>query len=42
MDQNDEIEDREELSSRQAREAIYRDQDDSSADSTGLEPSIAA
>ena len=29
--------DREELSSRQAMEAIYRDQDGSSADSIGLE-----
>jgi hypothetical protein len=36
------IEDREELSSRWAMEAIYRDQEDSSADSIGLEPSILA
>jgi hypothetical protein len=38
--QNRLIEDRKELSSRQAMEAIYRDQDGSSTDSTGLEPSI--
>jgi hypothetical protein len=42
LGQNDGIEDREELSSRQAMEAICRDQDGSLADSIGLGPSIPA